>query len=215
MLFFDLEAYAPPDDRTASLSSLIVNPARPGHLLLGGSFFRKRFEDPIPEAPEVEGLWLWNFESEAALLTAIKARFEDEWRRQREEKVRVLGKPATDLVVCGAGITKFDLPALYCRSLFNEVASPAELFEVFFKARPIELANEASFLFPEEPVLYPKTTKEMAGRLGLKEKKGSSKGVWELYESRDYAGIERRTEEELRLVLELYERLRRRVTRSA
>ena len=214
MLFFDLEAYAPPDDRTASLSSLIVNPGRPGHLLLGGCFFSKRFEDPIPETPEVQGLWLWNFESEAALLSAIKARFEDEWRRQREEKVWVLGKPATDLVVCGAGISKFDLPALYCRSLFNEIASPAELFEVFFKARPIDLANGASFLFPEEPILYPKTTREMAGRLGLRERKGSSKGVWESYESRDYGAIERRTEDELRLVLDLYKRLQARIVRA-
>jgi len=215
MLFFDLEAYAPPSDRATSLSSLVVNPARPSHLLLGGCFFSKRFEEPIPEAPTFDGLWLWNFESEAALLRAIKARFEREWRLQRDEGVRILGKPAKDLVVCGAGIAKFDLPALYCRSLLHEVADPAELFEVYFKARPIELSNEASFLFPEEPVLYPKTTREMAGRLGLKEKKGSSKGVWELYESKDYTAIERRTEEELRLVLELYERLRRRVTRSA
>jgi hypothetical protein len=145
MLFFDLEAYAPPGDRNASLSSLIVNPARPGHLLLGGSFFSKRFEDPIPEVPEVQGLWLWNFESEAALLTAIKARFEEEGRRQREEKVWVLGKP-----------------------------------------------------------LYPKTTREMAGRLGLRERKGSSKGVWESYESRDHRAIEQRTEHGLRLVLDLY-----------
>jgi hypothetical protein len=215
MLFFDLEAYAPPDDRTASLSSLIVNPARPGHLLLGGCFFRKRFDEPIPEAPEVQGLWLWNFASEAALLSAIKARFEEEWRLQREEKVRVLGKPATDLVVCGAGITKFDLPALYCRSLFNEIASPAELFEVFFKARPIELANEASFLFPEEPILYPKTTREMAGRLGLHERKGSSKSIWDSYERRDYASIEQRTAEELRLVLELYKRLQAKIVRAS
>jgi len=215
MLFLDLEAYAPPSDRATSLSSLVVNPARPSHLLLGGCFFSKRFEEPIPEEPKLDGLWLWNFESEAALLRAIKARFEREWQRQRDEGVRILGKPAKDLVVCGAGIAKFDLPALYCRSLFNEVADPAELFEVYFKARPIELSNEASFLFPEEPVLYPKTTKEMAGRLGLKENKGSSKGVWELYESGDHAGIERRTEDELRLVLELYERLRRRIIRSA
>jgi hypothetical protein len=214
MLFFDLEAYAPPSERATSLSSLVVNPARPGHLLLGGCFFSKRFEEPIPAEPELQGLWLWDFESEAALLRAIKARFEQEWQRQRDEGVRVLGKPAKDLVVCGAGITKFDLPALYCRCLFNEIADPAELFEVFFKSRPIELANEASFLFPEEPILYPKTTREMAGRLGLREQKGSSKGVWELYESRDFATIERRTADELLLVLELYKRLQGRITRS-
>jgi hypothetical protein len=42
---------------------------------------------------------------------------------------------------------------------------------------------------------------------------------WEIvlahYESGDYAGLEQQTEDELRLVLELNERLRRKVTRSA
>lgn len=213
MLFFDLEAYAPPHEREASRSSLVVNPARPGHVLLGGCFFSKRFAEPMPTDPVFQGLWLWDFASEAELLRAIQARFEEEWRRQREENVRILGKPAVDLVVCGAGIAKFDLPALYCRCLLHALAPPEELFELFFKARPIELSNEASFLFPEEPVLYPKTTREMAGRLGLSERKGSSKSVWDSYEQRDYRAIEQRTEEELRLVLAIYERLRERIVR--
>ena len=164
MLFFDLEAYAPPQEREASRSSLVVNPARPGHMLLGGCFFSKRFAEPMPQEPVFQGLWLWNFGSEVELLRAIQARFEEEWRRQREENVRILGKPAVDLVVCGAGIAKFDLPALYSRCLLHALAPAEQLFELFFKTRPIELSNEASFLFPEEPVLYPKTTREMAGR---------------------------------------------------
>ncbi|ATB30057.1 hypothetical protein [Melittangium boletus] len=211
MLFFDLEAYAPPDERTASRGSLIVNPARPGHILLGGCFFSRRFADPFPEAPEVQGLWLWHFGSERALLRAIRERFEAEWARQRAENARVLGKPVVDLVVCGAGIARFDLPALYCRSLLHEVASAVELYELYFKARPIDLSNEAGFLFPEEPHLYPKTTRELAGRLGLRERKGSSKSVWDSYERGEHEAIERRTADELRLVLELYRRLRERV----
>lgn len=212
MLFFDLEAYAPPDERNASRGSLIVNPARPGHVLLGGTFHAKRFAEPISEAPLIEGLWLWQFGSEAALLGAIQRRFEQEWELQRAEGVRILGKPAVDLVVCGAGITKFDLPALYCRSLLHAPARAADWFDLFFKARPIDLAHEASFLFPEEPVLYPKTTREIAGRLGLREHKGSSKSVWDCYERGEHDVIEQRTAGELRLVLELYTRLQRRVT---
>jgi len=214
MLFFDLEAYAPPDERPASRGSLIVNPARPGHVLLGGCFYSRRFEEPLPEgpeAPEVEGLWLWRLGSEAALLRAIRERFELEWERQRAEGARVLGKPVVDLVVCGAGITRFDLPALYCRSLLHGVASAPELYELYFKARPIDLSNEAGFLFPEEPHLYPKTTRELAGRLGLRERKGSSKGVWDSYERGEHEAIERRTADELRLVVALYRRLRERV----
>jgi hypothetical protein len=211
MLFFDLEFYVPPHDRAASLSSLVVNPAKPEHVLLGGCFFSKRFAEPIPDTPALDGLWLWNFESEAALLRAIQARFEKEWHAQRQEGVRILGKPAMDLVLCGAGIAKFDLPALYCRSVLHGIASPAELFELYFKARPIELSNVASFLFRSERILYPKTTKEMAGKLGLTEDKGSSKGVWESYEARDHASIENRTRAELQTVLAIYQRLQARI----
>jgi hypothetical protein len=215
MLFFDLEAYAPPEERTASRGSLVVNPARPGHVLLGGCFYAKRFADPIPASPEVKGLWLWQFGSERALLLAIRACFEEEWERQRAEGVRVLGKPAVDLVVCGAGVARFDLPALYCRSLLHEVAPPAALYELYFKTRPIDLSNEAGFLFPEEPLLYPKTTREMAGRLGLREHKGSSKSVWDSYERGEHGAIEQRTAGELRLVLQLYQRLSARVVGGA
>ncbi|MDC0709733.1 hypothetical protein POL68_14775 [Stigmatella sp. ncwal1] len=214
MLFFDLEAYVPPHDRSTGWSSLVVNPVKPDHVLLGGCFFSKRFEAPIPEDPAIDGLWLWNFESEAALLLAIKARFEKEWHLQRQEAVRILGKPAQDLVVCGAGIAKFDIPALFCRSHVNGICDPAELFELYFKARPIELSNVASFLFRSERILYPKTTKEMAGRLGLSEKKGSSKSVWECYETRDYATIEQRTRAELLTVLHIYKRLQDRIHQS-
>ncbi|WP_224244215.1 hypothetical protein [Hyalangium gracile] len=211
MLFFDLEAYVPPSEREPGRSSLVVNPTRPGHVLLGGCFFSKGFSDPIPEAPVLQGLWLWEHASEAELLRAILARFEEAWRSQ--ERIKILGKPTTDLVVCGAGIAKFDLPALFCRAHLHGLADPAELYEVFLKTRPIDLANEASFLFPEEPVLYPKTTREMAGRLGLRERKGSSKGVWELYEQQDHAAIEQRTAAELLTVLDIYRHLQQRISR--
>ena len=208
MLFFDLEFYVPPDDRTKNRGSLVVNPSRPKHVLLGGCFFSKRFDAEIPTAPDIESLWLWKHDdSEADLLRAIKSLFEREWTRQVEEGAKILGKRINDLVLCGAGIAKLDLPGLYCRSVLHGIADPAELFELFFKSRPIELSNEASFLFPEEPHLYPKTTKEIAGRLGLKEEKGSSKTVWELYEAKEYEAIEKRTEAELRTVLKIYQGL--------
>ncbi len=68
-------------------------------------------------------------------------------------------------------------------------------------------SNVSSFLFPNEPLLYPKTTKEMAVRLGVSEHKGSSKGVWECYETGDHAAIEQRTRTEIPTVLDLYTRL--------
>lgn len=215
MLFLDLEAYVPVADRRATLSSLIVNPANPSHIILGGCFFSKKLLAQVPENLDIEHLWLWNFPSECALISAIKAKFEAEWRNERRENenIKILGKPVTDLVVCGAGIAKFDLSALFCRGQVHQLAPSSELYEVFLKPRPIDLANEASFLFPEEGTLYPKTTKEIGGRLKVPERKGSSKSVWDLYEAKDYRSIEERTEAELRTVVELYRRLQRQVTK--
>jgi hypothetical protein len=144
-------------------------------------FLQQELLGAYPRVPCPTGLLLWNYSSEAELLRTIQTRFEADWRNQ--ERIKILGKPTTDLFVCGVGIAKFDLAALFCRAHFHSLAEPAELYEVFLKARPIHLANEASFLFPEEPVLYPETTREMAGRLGLRERKGSSKSAWQLYES--------------------------------
>lgn len=212
MLFFDLEFYVPPNDRNSSLGSLILNPAHPNHIVLGGVFYRKRIRESINEPITMESLWLWNFNDEKALLKAIYELFRKEWKLHQQEKEYILRKPATDLIVCGTGIARCDLPALYCRSHIHSVAPNVDLFEVFLKTKPIDLSNVASFLFPEEELLYPITALEMAGRLGISEKKGSSKKVWDSYEDADYDSIENRTKSELINVLRVYTALQKKVT---
>lgn len=209
MLFLDLELYVPPDERKQSRSSLSVNPSRPKHLVLGGCFLSKRFDAEISSDTQIESHWLWKYDfSEPNLLRAIKSLFKREWEEQRKEGARILDKPIKDLVVCGAGVAKLDLPALYCRSLYHKIANPADLFEVFLKSRPIELSTAACFLFPDEPHLYPKTTTEIAERLGLIEEKGSSTQVWRWYEEKNFTAIEQRTAAELRTVMQIYQGLR-------
>lgn len=145
------------------------------------------------------------------MLGAIIDLFRREWARQICEDHWILGKPARDLVVCGAGIAKFDMPALFCRATVLGVVAHAEAYDLFLKARSIDLANTANFLFAEDPTLYPKTTKEMAGRLGVSERKGSSKSVWDLHAAGDHKAIEQRTEAELRTIIEIYQRVRTRI----
>jgi hypothetical protein len=213
MLFFDLEFYVPPSDRNSSLGSLILNPAHPNHIVLGGCFYRKRLRETIAEPLQMESLWLWNFDDEKSLLKAIYDLFRKEWRlHQHQENEWILRKPVTDVVVCGTGIARCDLPALYCRSHIHSIASNIDLFEVFLKSKSIDLANVASFLFPENDLLYPITALEMAGRLRITEKKGSSKKVWDSYEEGDYVSIENRTKSELLNITRIYTALQKRVT---
>lgn len=160
----------------------------------------------------MESLWLWNFKDEKSLMKAIYDLFRKEWQLHQDEKEWILRKPVTDLVVCGTGIARCDLPALYCRGQLHSVASSTDLFDVFLKTKPIDLANVASFLFPEEDTLYPITAVEMAGRLRLADKKGSSKKVWDCYEDRDYSAIEDRTKSELLSVTRVYTALQKKVT---
>ncbi len=212
MLFFDLEFYVPKQDRLSVRSSMIVNPAKLSHTLLGGAFYSQHLRSDVPLNPALDGHWLWDYASdERKMLTDIKARFEREWTANRNEKEEVLGKPIEDLVVCGAGISRFDLPALYCRSVLHEIAPPDDLFDLFLKPKAIDLANTGSCLFREDRTLYPKTTREMAGRLRIPEGKGSSKSVWTLYEENALQDIRARTEEEVRTVIRIYSSLRDRI----
>lgn len=211
MLFLDLEIYVPVDDRNGGRASMVADPTRETHKLLGGCFVSKRFQDAVPVNPAMTHLWIWDFGSEQELVAAIVELFEHEWERQREEGEWILGKPATDLVVCGLGIAKFDMPALFYRAQALGVGSPSAMYELFLKARSIDLAHTASFLFPEEPVLYPKTAKEVAGRLRLGPKKGPSTSVWDMYDAGQYDRIAQRTAGEIRTVLGIYQQLQNKI----
>ena len=119
----------------------------------------------------------------------------------------ILGKPLVDSVVCGIGISWFDIPALYCRSFRFQIDSPERLFNTYFKTKNIDLANVCSFLFPEENCIYPKTAKEIMGRLKIAGDKDSSKTVWELFDKNDTNKIEKRTTEEVKNVIQIYQKI--------
>ena len=211
MLFLDLEIYVPAAERAGGHASMVADPTREAHTFLGGCFVSKRFSEPVPDAPAFQHLWIWDFDSEKELLAAIVDLFELEWQKQFAETTWILGKPATDLVVCGTGIAKFDMPALFYRAQALGVGSPSAMYELFLKARSIDLAHTASFLFPEEPVLYPKTAREMGGRLRIGPKKGSSTNVWDMYDKGDYSRIANRTQDEVHTVLNIYRELQLRI----
>jgi hypothetical protein len=216
MLFFDLESYVPKVDRNRGSLSFKSNPFLKGHRLIGGTFFTKKFDDVIPNTPRFTQHWLWNYEdSEKRLLEEIYALFQAEWKRSREDTKYILKKPVSDLVVCGIGVSRYDLTALLLRCTRYNIDSPEELYNVFLKCRPIDLSDVCTFLFPEERKLYPKTAKEIIGRLRISGGKDSSKSVWDMYDCKDYTSIENRTTVEVRQMLEVYKEVQQRLWAKA
>lgn len=214
MIFFDLEFYVPKNDRI-STHSLIVNPNLKTHKLLGGTFYSKCFDEKIPNTPKFNQLWLWNYENdEKQLLREIYELFQQEWKKTKKEEKWILGKPIVDLVVCGIGISWFDISALYCRSVRFQIDSPEQLYNVYFKTRNIDLANVCSFVFPDEKCIYPKTAKEIMGRMDIKKEKSSSKNVWELFDNDDTDKIEKRTTEEIETILQMYRNIQKKISKG-
>jgi hypothetical protein len=110
-------------------------------------------------------------------------------------------KDNPDLIVMGTGVSRFDIPMLFVKSLLNEIDSPEKLYETFFKTKMVDLGDVGIGLFPLSsnfPVIYPKTTNAITTRLKIPVRKTSGKSVWDLYDGGEFDGIKERTLEEVK-----------------
>ncbi len=201
IIFFDLECYVPPEDRTkVSKSSLIYNAAKPDHFILGG-VFRRMF----PMRSELEPSWaVWNFgkQEEKETLTKIYEYFTQSWKLidQRDRKNH------PDLILMGTGISRLDIPALFVRSKFHDIDSEEALYETYFKAKVVDLGDVGIPLFRKNPriyPLYPKTTSDLIYELRVPSKKTSGKKVWDLYDLKEFDAIKARTASEVDDAIEI------------
>ncbi len=217
MLFFDLEFYVPPNARNDpnKRGTLIFNPGKRDHIILGGHFIQKRIGDRpgIKNIRSEQSFWVWNEGNEKSVLNNIYHIFNQEWMEQKHHRVKILHKTLRDIITVGIGISRIDLPSLYIRSDFHRTKSRSRLFEIFLKTKVIDLSNTGSFLFRNEYILYPKTQNELLRILApaRKPKKGG-KGVWKNYEKHNYKQIEARCKEEVRQILMMYENLQKKIT---
>ncbi len=220
MIFFDLEFYVPSKDRHRSnglnrQGSFKFNPCSTGHFLLGGEFISTDIH--CKSIVDRQSLWLWNFESERALLHEIYRYFSLHWDQyskdkkdihKREGETIILQKRIRDVITCGFAIARIDLPTLFIRSSRYDFAPSDALFRTFLTTKVIDLSNTASFLFPQEKVLYPKTQREVAQRVL---KKGMAKPpghtVWKQYDQGNYEAIADRCHGEVEEILEIYRQL--------
>ena len=195
---FDLEFYVPLSDRESERSDLRANPFREGHFLMGGTFLDwfPLVDDP-DDPPQPEGCWIWDHEdSEFLLLKTIYQRFLDHWALATKKHDQC------DPIVVGIGISRVDIGYLFARCLQLEIATPEELFRVFYQLRIIDLENAGLAVFKSKNrLLYPKSTKELLNKSGIEKARKPGMAVWDAYDSEDFGSIEDRTTEE---VIDMY-----------
>jgi len=199
VIFLDIECYVPPEGRQQSKGSMIYNPARTDHFVLGGVFRRafplqKKIEPPFQ-------VWNWAREEEKITLRQIYDYFTDSWKLIEG---RTFNHP--DLILVGTGISRLDVPTLYVRSALHHIDTEAVLYETYFKTKIVDLGNVGIPLFRNNPAiypLYPKTTNALISRLKMQSRKTSGKSVWELYESGQFDAIKERTASEVEDAIEI------------
>lgn len=216
-LFFDLEYQVPRSAQKSTYGSLLANPGRSGQKILGGSFCLLESTDvkkwPLKvEDIEMKNFWIWEYDdNEKKMLEDILQYFKDSWGVLKGKKDR-----EADLITCGIGISRFDLPILAYRCNELGVATNEETWELFFTTKQVDLSNVGIAYANKRDlkgswVLYPKTANELCKEFDLNSVKPSGKKVWDMYDEKDFVGIQKRTEGEVRDTVALYRNMRKRI----
>jgi hypothetical protein len=149
VIFLDIECYVPPNERQQGKGSMIYNPAKADHFVLGG-VFRRAFprQDRIEPPWEV---WNWAKENEKTTLQRIYGYFNESWEmiETRMKKIH------PDLILVGTGISRLDVPALYIRSALHQIDTEDALYETYFKTKIVDLGEVGIPLFKKDPEIYP------------------------------------------------------------
>lgn len=199
IIFFDLEWYVPLHQRESRGASLLANPYRTDQLLLGGVFAKFH---PLKEKYQdirYDHFWLWSEKNEEALIRKIYYYIKDEWKNFEGTHWS-----QADLILCGQGISRFDVPIMYIRSTDYNVDSMEEIFETYFKTKHVDLSNVAIPLIWSD-VMYPQNWNNICKRFRFRKLKESGTKVWDLYDRGSYRLIEDRTEEEVKDCVNLYD----------
>lgn len=204
ILFFDLEFYVPTSSRTEH--GFCYNPWDKKCKFLGGSFFSanpvKDFEKTeLKIKNKIQSLWLWNCQSEKKILENIYTLLEEVLNAVRNTHNGVVAP-----ILCGIGITTSDIPILFELFKRYKILTNTEAFIFLNKFRVVDLSQLAISTFNNSNYfLYPKTKNEILMKYIDGKKFESGKVVWELYESKNYAGIEERVLDEVVSTHKCYE----------
>ena len=203
IIFFDLEWYVPPNQRRLKGASLAMNPHKSGQFLLGGVFGKFHPLKQKKEEIKFKHFWLWNEKDEHAVVQKIYDYVKTAWRNFD-------GTPSrqADLILCGQGISRLDVPVLYIQSMKYKVDKPEEIFYTFCKTKQVDLSNVAIPLIYGD-VMYPSNWNQISRRFKLNREKESGKSVWDYYDQKDYSTIEKRTGQEVKDCINFYNHVKR------
>lgn len=200
IIIFDLEFYVPLEDRNKKGASLLANPCKKNHFLLGGVF--AKYKPLKKENVHYTHFWIWEDGDEKTVLKRIFKYIRSSWAKLKDKDPR-----QADLIFCGIGISRFDVPILYIRSQYHQIAPQHEIFECYFKAKQLDISNIVIPFFNRDKVMYPKSTNAILSRFGIQKKKESGISVWDMYDQERYHDIEKRTQKEVNDCLKLYKLL--------
>ena len=215
-LFFDLEYWVPTEAQRGRFGSLLANPGREGQMIIGGTFCLLETTDvknwpKKPEDAKMANFWIWDFEDESSMLSAMVEYLRGCWTTLEGKKDR-----EADLVLCGIGISRFDVPVIAFRCNELGVETNEELWEALFTTKQVDLSN-VGIAYPSERdrrdkwALYPRTANELCREFGVSSVKPSGKRVWDMFAEGDHQGIRSRTEGEVWDSISLYVKIKERV----
>ncbi len=196
VVFFDLEYYVPEEGR--SRQGLAYNPWDSESLFLGGCFMSASASHDLHDemddyTPKIDAFWLWNYESEAALVEAVFS-----YLCQLAEEKNFNGSRRVSPLLCGIGITHSDLPVLL--SLFKRygLLSDSSAFVFQNRFRSLDLSQLAVAMFNNTTgFLYPKAKNTILSKYTPDTLFESGREVWSLYDQKKHRTIEERVVEEI------------------
>jgi len=207
IIFFDLEFYVPENSRTQN--GFCYNPWDKKCKLLGGSFYITSPSTGLNRSGEkikskIKSLWLWNYESEKALLIKIYRLL-----KNTLEVATTNNSGSVSPLFCGIGITTSDVPIIFELFKRYKILSNTEAFTFQTKFRSIDLSQLAIPVFnSSNNFLYPKTKKDLLIKYFDNKIIEDGRSVWELFESQKYKEIEIRVEDEIMCTYICYKSLK-------
>jgi len=202
IVFFDFEFYVPFDDRKNK--GFKSNPYNDGHFLIGGTFLSYY---PLLKNKEiaVKRFWIWDHKNEKDMLSKILDHIKILWQQIEDSEYK------QELVVCGIGIGRVDIPYFIGRCHKNNIDSEANLFHFMNRLRIIDLENATILLYKNKnDFLYTKSTGEINQHLlGHSVQRKSGTSVWDYYDDKKFTLIIERNEKEVFDQIDVYKVLQK------
>lgn len=205
-IILDTEWYVPQSDRTSSLPSLKVNPARPDNRFIGGVFYGFH---PLNQNVKAEKKEIFvnslNENEERKALAEVYAFFREHWQKLAGKRESV-----PDLITIGTGISRLDLPGLYARSILLGIDDGPKLFDTYLKTKVVDLSEVAIPYFNKNRpnLLYPITTNSIMRRFKIDgDLKTTGKSVWGMVDENDFDGVKNRVRSEVDTLSKIYFRI--------